>query len=177
MTTICALADTRTGSIVLGSNSRCLLGDTIIPGDKSKWIRTENWALAFTGMTFFINVIEAHRNDLPQSDDPLPIAQFIHKAFLDMKLGEDDGGSVKFRTNGILVRRDGAIFDMDNRLSLASVNADTLWANGRGMEYALGAAHVLKDAKIGPDELVQRCLEAAIAMDSCSPGEALVETF
>ena len=179
MTIICAYRDSKAGKTWLGSNSRALVGDTIISGDLSKWSFYGDWAIAFSGRGITTDVIAADEKQFPKKSDSIhEVVAFIRKSLRAADIGkEDEEGAMDFATSGLIVHSDGRIYDVDGHLSVAPINADALWACGSGMEYALGAAHVLAGHGLSIREIVLKSLEAAISLDSGCPGTPIIEEF
>lgn len=178
MTIICAYRDQKSSRTILGCNSRALVGDTVIPGDRSKWDRYGRWMISFTGRGIMSDTINASRADFPvDSESIFEIVQHIRRLFRDAEIGKEDDGAIDFDTSGLIVSQWGAIYDVDCRLSVDEINPNTLWASGSGMEYALGAAHASAVYDLPPEDLVRAAVEAAIALDSGCPGSPVIEEF
>ncbi|WOI54573.1 hypothetical protein [Parvularcula sp. LCG005] len=178
MTIICAYRDTAAGKTWLGSNSRGLVGDTVLPGDVSKWTIFGDWAFAFSGKGLVTDVILGLEAEFPKTDKNVhAVVALIRKALRDMEIGKEDDGAMDFQTHGLLVHRSGKIYDIDGHLSVAPINEDTLWACGSGMDYALGASHALTAQSISPRDVLKSSIEAAIALDSGCPGTPIIEEF
>lgn len=176
MTIICAYYDTEEQLVYLGSNSRSRRGGTIIPGDSSKWSFYGDWAMATTGGGLPSDLVEARREKFPQSPDAHEVVRFIRKSYEITGFGEKEDGAQDYNCSSILVHSSGKIFDVDGTLSLAEVNPGAFWALGSGMDYALGAAFVAKQRGYAAREMMQLALEAAIEIDTYSPGQPNILT-
>lgn len=178
MTIIAVLLDPDTDRLILGSNSRSLVGDTVMPADRSKWLRFGDWALSFTGSGLLNDAILAADDPFPDGDASVPeVIERLVEAFEARKIGKEDDQGTQFDTAGLLVHRSGRVFDLDDRLSAEEINRGAFWASGSGMEYALGAAHALAGSGLSTADLVSQCVKAAIALDSGCPGDPIVEEF
>ena len=108
MTIVCALFDQDRQRLVLGCNSRALVGDTVLPADRSKWLMVGDWAVAFTGRGLMNDVLENRRADWPEGEtSALAMAQLFFRWFRDADIGKEDEGAMDFDTSGMLVHRDG----------------------------------------------------------------------
>ena len=178
MTIICALYDSSQDQFWLGSNSGSLIGDTILPEHKSKWVRLADWALATTGRGPIPEIFVAERAKFPnQSDDVNQVLHFMRDALEKYQIGEKDDGFQDFGFSGLLVHRTGQYFEFDSKLAITAIPQDILWARGSGMDFALGADHAAKLGNFPPEKRVEFALDAAVALDSACPGEAIVERF
>lgn len=178
MTIICALYDGTERTFWLGCNSGSLVGDTILPEHRTKWLRFANWALAISGRGVAHDAVEAERGKFPnQTEDVAQVMSFIRTAFGKYDIGEMDGGAKDYDVSGLIVHSAGALYDFDNRLSVSRIPEGTMWARGSGMEFALGADLAMKNKGFGPQERLESAVLTAIDLDSGCPGEPIIENF
>lgn len=175
MTILCAI-EQQSGPTLLGSNSRSLVGDTVLASDHSKWLRMGEWAVSFTGRGLLNDMVQTAAADFPVTDSAVAVMAYLRSVFREAEIGKEDDGAMDFDTSGLLVRREGRIYDIDCRLSVEPINRGELWATGSGMEYALGASFALPEDTPGKAR-IRRALEAAITLDSGCPGVPLIEEF
>jgi len=178
MTIICALYDVEARKFWLGCNSGTLVGDTIMPEHRTKWIRFGNWALAIAGRGIAGDVLQAERAKFPnQSEEIVQVIGFVRTAFEKYDIGETADGAMDYSVSGLIAHTSGALYDFDTRLSVSPIPAGAMWARGSGMAFALGADMALKTKGFGPEERVETAILAAIDLDSGCPGEPIVESF
>lgn len=179
MTVICALFDADRQDVWLGCNDGVLFGDTRMPGaKKNKWLQFGNWALGITGSAVVINALERIREHFPVDErSPLTITDFLRAAFDDVELGtrEDDDPSVHYPFSGIMAHGSGRIWDVDGYMVVDEIPPDVLWANGTGMQYALGADFPTAAKNLAPEDRVRQALEASIFYDTNCPGQPIVQ--
>ncbi|MGF1544623.1 MAG: hypothetical protein ACFB00_09015 [Parvularculaceae bacterium] len=178
MTIICAVYDPDAGKFWLGCNSGSLVGDTIIPEHRTKWLRFANWAIAFSGSGVADDALETERGKFPnQATDVHQVTAFIRASFERYDLGEKDDGAKDFGVSGLIAQTGGMLYDVDGRLSLGRIPEGTMWARGSGMDFALGADMAMKTKGFGPQERLETAVLTAIDLDSGCPGEPIVESF
>lgn len=178
MTIVTVVRDRAAGKTWLGSNSRSLVGDAVMPSDRSKWTVIGDWAIALTGAGVMTDILMAAARDFPKrSEDGFAVGAFLRKSLREAEVGKEEDGLWDFDISGLLAHRGGGVFDFDCQISVEPVNEGALWASGSGGKFALGAAHALKDETLSAEELTRRAVETAIALDSGCPGHAIIEEF
>ena len=160
MTVITALYDARENVTWLGSNGRATIGSYVGPSRDNKWFCAEGWAIGITGSGPKVEALEAHVSAFPtDASRPHDILKFMKTAYSDFDIGEMDEGLKRYSGNGLLIYKNGAVWDFDNSFCLTPVEAGVFWARGSGMDIALGAGKALKDFITSPKELTKRVLE------------------
>lgn len=178
MTVVTVLRDEEAGKTWLGCNSRSLVGDSVMPSDRSKWMTIGDWAIALTGAGVMTDILAAAAREFPKrTEDGFVVGAYLRKTLRDAEIGKEEGGLWEYDLSGLFVHKAGGVFDFDCQISVEPVNKGVLWASGSGGKFALGAAHALKDEGLPAEELTRRALETAIALDSGCPGHAIIEEF
>lgn len=178
MTIICALYDAAESKVWLGCNSASLVGETIVPDHRTKWLRFTNWAIAVSGRGVAHDVLEAERAKFPnQTSDIAQVMGFIRTAFGKYELGEMSDGAKDYDVCGLIAHTGGALYAFDTRLALSRIPEGTMWACGSGMDFALGADMAMKSKGYSAQERIETAILAAIDFDSGCPGEVIVESF
>ncbi|MEL7487098.1 MAG: hypothetical protein AAGJ87_07785 [Pseudomonadota bacterium] len=178
MTIICAIYDADARTVLLGCNSGSLIGDTIVPEHRTKWLRMASWAIAVAGRGIANDVLEAERAKFPnQTNDIVQVTSFMRAAYAKYDIGEVDEGAKDYHLGGLIAHAGGALYSLDTRLSITAIPEGAMWACGSGMEFALGADAALKTKGFGAQDRMETALLAAIDLDSGCPGEPLIEKF
>lgn len=178
MTVIAAIFDEAAGRFVLGSNSRSLIGRTVMAADRSKWFRDGDWAYGLTGGGIAGDAIAARRAKFPgDAEDIFAVTAFFRRCLGKLELGETEDGARDYDLSALVAHRSGRLWDVDGTLSVEEINRGAVWANGSGYRFALGAAQVLSAQGASPRAVVEGAIAAAIALDSSCPGEPIIEGF
>ena len=180
MTIICALHDPSAHEIWLGSNDQHTLGDAVPPGTSDPWLQFGDWVIALSGEAVHTDILELEAEKFPAHEThPSHFIKFLKQTYVDYEIGrkEDSWASNSYEVWGLIVHRDGRIWDIDSHLALSAIPAGHLWARGSGMEYALGADYILKSAGAAARDRVERAVSAAIHFDINCPGAVQVKTF
>ena len=178
MTVICAMYDEPAGRFVLGSNSRSLVGRTVMAADRSKWFTDGDWAYGLTGGGIAGDAIVARRAKFPgDAPDIFAVIAFFRRSLAKLELGETEEGARDYDLSALVAHRSGRLWDVDGNLSVEEINRGAVWANGSGYRFALGAAHVLAAGGADARGIVEGAVETAIALDSSCPGTPIIETF
>ena len=101
----------------------------------------------------------------------------MKKAYDGFDIGETDEGLKRYCGSGLIVHKSGAAWDFDNSFCLSDVPSGVFWAQGSGMDIAIGAAEALKSNNPTAEELTRRAVEITVAKDVDCPGEVLVQSF
>ena len=172
MTVICALA-TDTGTFI-GSDTLLVAGSRSIPGIP-KWYCWRNWAIALAGDWRVANILNNNREQLlTKLKDEHDFVERLY-TFLDEKdIGRTTDGDFarNFGQNILLAKKDGSVWDIDCNLSTLECPFNVLVARGTGMEYAIGAAYVLKGK---PETIMKKSIEAAIEFSIDCGGEIWIK--
>ena len=178
MTIICAIYEAEARKFWLGSNSGTLIGDTITPEHRTKWLRFANWAVAISGRGIAHDALEMERAKFPnQSGDVAQVTAFTRPALAKFDIGEMDEGAKDYGVSGLIAHSGGALYSLDTRLAVSRIPEGAMWACGSGMEFALGADMALRTKNFPPRERIETAVFAAIDLDSGCPGEPIVESF
>lgn len=178
MTIIAAIHDTKKNIVWLGANGRATIGSLVAPSIDTKWIAINGWVIGMTGSGPKIEALKAHESECPDdAAHPVEILKFMKNAYGDFDIGETEEGVKKYSGSGLLVHRSGRIWDFDQSFCLTSVPADTFWAQGSGMEIAIGAAQALVPHVADQRLRMHNVIEITIAKDVDCPGEVLVQSF
>ena len=178
MTIICALYDNDAGKFWLGCNSGSLVGDTVIPEHRTKWLRYTNWAIAVAGRGVAHDALEMERAKFPnQTSEISQVTNFIRTAFAKYDIGEMSDGAKDFEVSGLIAHAGGGLYNVDTRLAVSRIPEGAMWACGSGMEFALGADAALKTKGFNAQDRMETAVLAAIDLDSGCPGEPIIESF
>lgn len=182
MTIICAIHDAAKNETWLGCNDRATIGDTPAPGPASKWLKFGDWAIGLSGdECVYVQYLQLSEEKFPaEAKTVLEIFEFLRATYEHYSLGQQKGNdtSNSYGVDGILVHASGRMWDFDNNLALSEVPADCVWGCGSGVDYALGADHVMAAQKsFTARERINNALKAAIALDIGCPGDPLIEAF
>ncbi len=176
MTVICALYDDTKNTVYLGCNSGALIGDVHVPEHKSKWVRFDDWAIAFSGHSRLMGYLQLERSKFPIStDEPHRVISFIRETASKYNLGEMQEGYLSFGCATLLVHKNGTFLDLDHKMTPSEIPSGTLWARGSGMEFALGADDAVKMINYPAEQRIQYAVDAAIKLDSCCPGDTIID--
>ena len=178
MTIICAVYDADARKFLLGCNSGALLGEVVLPEHGTKWLRFANWAIALSGRGVARDAVDMERAKFPnQTSDISQIVSFLRAALLKFDLGETRDGAKDFDISALVAHSGGDLFHLDSRLAVSRIPRGVMWAEGSGMDYALGAEAALKTKGFSPQERLETAVLTAIDLDSGCPGEPIIETF
>ncbi|MEL6360813.1 MAG: hypothetical protein AAFR21_06975 [Pseudomonadota bacterium] len=178
MTIICAVYDADARQVWLGCNSGSLVGDTIMPEHRTKWLRFANWAVAISGRGVASDIIELERAKFPnQSSDVSQVTSFLREAFRKHDLGEMDGGAKDYDISGLIAHSSGDLYHVDTRLAVSTIPQGVMWACGSGMDFALGAENAMKTKGFSAQERLETAVLTAMDLDSGCPGEPIIENF
>lgn len=178
MTILTVIDDPANGRVWLGSNGRATLGNLVGPSIDRKWLALQGWLIGITGAGPKLEALKAHADQFPEGvDHPFMLLKFMKEAYERFDIGETDEGLKRYCGSGILVHKSGAAWDFDNSFCLTDVPSGVFWAQGSGMDIAIGAAEALKPYLTAPEALTRRVLEITTQKDVDCPGEALVQSF
>ena len=178
MTILTVLDDPTNGAVWVGSNGRATLGNLVGPSVDKKWFAREGWLIGITGSGPKLEALSASGDEFPKdAAHPYEIVKFLKKTYDGFDIGETDEGLKRYCGSGILAHRSGAAWDFDNSFCLTEIPSGAFWAQGSGMDIAVGAAEALKPYMSAPKDITQRVLEITIAKDVDCPGEILVQKF
>lgn len=180
MTIICALHDAASNEVWLGSNSQHTLGDIVSPGPSDPWMQFGDWVIALSGEAVHTDILEIEAERFPAHEShPTHFIRFLKQTYQDYEIGrkEDNWASNSYEVWGLIVHRDGRIWDIDSHLALSTIPSGHLWARGSGMEYALGADYALNDQNADARIRVEQAVAAAIHYDINCPGSVQIKKF
>lgn len=178
MSIIAAINDTQNDVVWVGSNGRATLGSLRAPSIDRKWKAINGWLIGITGSGPKLEALEAHANEFPDAAEyPFEVLKFMKSAYDAFDIGDTEEGLKRYCGSGILVSQSGRIWDFDNSFCLTEVESGALWAQGSGMEIALGAAAALSDFVSAPRERIKRAVQITIEKDVDCPGETIVQSF
>ena len=181
MTIICALHDPKENVVWLGCNDRATIGDTPAPASENKWLKFGSWAVGLTcNECVYKQYLQLSADKFPETaENVLEVFDFLRSRYKKYNLGQQKGNdtSTSYGAEGIIVRDNGEIWDFDSHLALSKVPSGRLWGGGSGIDYALGADHIMQGDNAPAQTRIQRAVEAAIALDIGCPGEPIVERF
>ena len=181
MTIICAIHDASLNETWIGCNDLATIGDSPAPGSDSKWLKFGDWAIGVSGdeSVYGQYLLLAQENFPRATSSVLEVFEFMRATYDKYNLGQQKGNdtAMSYGVDGILVHASGKIWDFDYTLALSEVPAGRLWGCGSGVDYALGADHVMAQGDYGPRERVLKAVETAIALDIGCPGKPLIEQF
>lgn len=176
MTVIVAL--NRKDGLVIGYANGMVLGGTPVAGALNPWIRFGNWVLGITGSSAVQSLLAYEMRDY-DSDDVFALIGHFRKLFSEHYIGSkgDDDNVCSYGIYCILANRDGRVWDMTECLSLSEIPTDTLWAQGSGADYAVGADYAIRTlgSDLPDSDRVRLCVEAAINNDIHCVGNPVVE--
>lgn len=172
MTVICALHDSETDSIWLGSDRQAKVGNTIVHEAAEKWSLVGDFAVGLTGSWWVRFVIE----DAMQGCETVwSLPEAVNTALSEHGYApEVKDGEGPWRDQGIIVASnrpgDRGLWILEaGPCVLLPVPIGTFYALGIGMEFALGAAHALREAPA--EQRMRAALEAAIRYSDGCGGE------
>lgn len=175
---LAAINDTKSQVIWVGSNGRATIGSLISPAVDKKWIAINGWLIGITGTGPKIEALKAHENECPDdASHPIEILKFMKNAYGDFDIGESEEGVRKYAGSGLLAHKSGRIWDFDQSFCLSEVPSDQFWAQGSGIDIAIGAAEALIGHVDDLRERMRRVIEITISKDVDCPGEVLVQSF
>ena len=178
MTILAVIDDPQNNVIWVGSNGRATLGNLVGPSVDKKWFAREGWLIGITGSGPKLEALSAMSEDFPKDTaQPFEIVQFMKKTYDGFDIGESDDGLKRYCGSGLLVHKSGAAWDFDNSFCLTEIPSGDFWAQGSGMDIAIGAAEALKPYGLATKELVTRVVEVTTAKDVDCPGEVIVQSF
>ncbi len=172
MTIICALATDE--GVFIGSDTLLIAGSRAIHGIP-KWYCWRNWAIALAGDWRVANIISNNRERLlSKLKDEHDFVERLYTLLDEKDIGRTTDGDFarNFGQNILLAKKDGAVYDVDCNLSTLECPHNVLTARGTGMEYALGASHVLKGK---PETIMRKSIEAAIEFSIDCGGEIWIK--
>jgi len=178
MTILTVVDDATHGVVWVGSNGRATLGNLVGPSVDKKWLALEGWLIGITGSGPKIEALRAHTDKFPQNaQHPFEILKFMKEAYDGFDIGETEEGLKRYCGSGLIVHKSGAAWDFDNSFCLTDVPSGVFWAQGSGMDIAIGASEALNPYLKSAKDLTRRALEITIAKDVDCPGEILVQSF
>ncbi len=178
MTVITAIHDADKGVTWLGSNSRATIGSFVGPSLDKKWFALHDWVLGVTGSGPKLEALQAAVGDFPQqATQPFELLKFLKHAYEAFDIGETEEGLKRYLGGGLLIHKNGGIWDFDNSFCMIGVPAGSFWARGSGMDLAIGAATALKPHVNSFADITRRTLEIVTDIDVDCPGDPLVQTF
>lgn len=172
--TIIAAVQSEDGTWV-GSDTMLSGGDRKIAANCNKWIIYRNWGMGFAGIWRVHNILQAYQVQLLSNlKYPEDFVKRVIKLFNEHEVshaGEPD--NVKnFGQNIILAKKNGPVWHIDTSLSISEMPFDTLWSEGSGSDYGLGASFALKDRPA--EERIRAAVEAASEYCTTCGGEPFV---
>lgn len=178
MSIIAAINDRDKNVVWVGSNGRATLGSLRAPSVDKKWKAMNGWLIGITGSGPKLEALDAHANEFPDTaEHPFEILKFMKSAYEAFDIGDTDEGLKRYCGSGILVAKNGRIWDFDNSFCLTEVTSGAFWAQGSGMEIALGAEAALNDFIPSKRNRLKRAVEITIEKDVDCPGELIVQSF
>ncbi len=178
MSIIVAINDVDANVVWVGSNGRATLGSLRAPSVDHKWKAMNGWLIGITGSGPKLEALDAHAKEFPDTaEHPFEVLRFMKSAYEAFDIGDTEEGLKRYCGSGILISKTGRIWDFDNSFCLTEVESGAFWAQGSGMEIALGAAAALEDYIASPRDRLRRAVEITIAKDVDCPGELIVQSF
>ncbi len=178
MSIIAAINDVEADLVWVGSNGRATLGSLKAPSVDRKWKAMNGWLIGVTGSGPKLEALGAHANEFPDTAEyPFEVLKFMKSAYDAFDIGDTDEGLKRYCGSGLLVNKSGRIWDFDNSFCLTEVENGAFWAQGSGMEIALGAAAALSEFVSSPRERIKRAVQITIEKDVDCPGELIVQSF
>lgn len=181
MTIISALRSAT--STLIGYNDGAELGGSPISGTSTPWIFFGKWALGITGESSVQRLLayklNGYKEDNEKADESY-IINHIADILVEYEIGsKNDTEYVRtFGIYGILAHDNGSIWDVSGCLSLTKIPTGTLWAQGSGADYSLGADYAITklNSDIDDERRMMLCIEAAIDHDIHCVGRAVVKS-
>lgn len=178
MSIIAAVNDVQNNTVWVGSNGRATLGSLRAPSVDKKWKAIDGWLIGITGSGPKLEALDAHVKEFPESaEHPHDVLTFMKSAYGAFDIGENEEGLKRYCGSGILIHKSGRIWDFDNSFCLTAADTGVIWAQGSGMEIAIGAAKALRDFVPDAKEQLRRAVEITIETDVDCPGELIVQSF
>lgn len=176
MTIICALHDPTAAASWVASNDCVTIGDRSLPSSDANWIIRENWALGLAGDGRPFDLLAAEADRLfKKLTNPFELTQRMRAIFEAAGMGDTSNDAAPNYGQHMILANHIATWDIDGLLALSQIEAGQLWARGSGMDYALGAAHTLRDFDLSAKELIEKAVESAIANDLYCPGKVFIQ--
>jgi ATP-dependent protease HslVU (ClpYQ) peptidase subunit len=170
MTVICAARDASGTYLACDLMSRA--GD-VINTVKTKLVLTKRWAVGFSGLSRFRQVVERNAPALDLCETAYDAADAVRLLIIEdgAQRNEGRGEAMSFELEMVLVDcRNGDFFRIFGDCSL--IEADRFTACGSGVETALGAMWAISQrSHVGAHELVELGISAASALSAgCGRG-------
>jgi hypothetical protein len=167
------------GILATGHNDGTSIGDTSLPISESKWVSFGDWMLGISGESAAQAALEHDAGKIDAgTTDPFALCGMLKQRLVDNGIWRKPkrDSVMSFGIFCVLAHRSGLVWDVDNKFTLTAVPEGTLCARGSGMDFALGAAHALRQMRDmpGAEEQVGIATEAAVAHDVYCPGKAVI---
>jgi len=167
------------GILATGHNDGTSIGDTKLPISESKWVSFGDWMLGISGESAAQAAFEHGGGAVDAgTTDAFILCGMLKQILLDNGIWRKPkrDSVMSFGISCVLAHRAGRVWDVDHKFTLTGVPEGTLCARGSGMDFALGAAHALRQMRDVPgvEEQVRIATEAAVAHDVHCPGKAVV---
>lgn len=166
MTVVCAIKDPVRERVIITSDTGASYHGIVMTAG-SKWHLFDGWAFGFAGDMRAQNIAAARLKDVIQGiPGPYNFVQawyaLLKEHDFDLKPAEREAVPNGCQ-DGVLVTCE-QIWSIPSDFSFSEIPGH-FWAEGAGKPFALGAAHVLGDLALEPDEIINRATEAAIRID------------
>lgn len=173
MTIIAAVHDPEEGVTFIGSDT--LVSAAVPLSCKKKWVKAGPWAVGVTGYWRTFQVVKLGKDQIKECADAMAVA-FTLRGLLEADgcTRINDPGPVNFDQRFILASAKG-VWDIDVIFSPSRVDPGKVWAGGSGGEFAFGAAHALEDTMTNKRWVLEKSIEAAIALDLNCGGEIYLD--
>ncbi len=163
----------------LGHNNTVVLDHSPISEDQNPWIYFGNWVLGVTGETYVRQFLDTNVDKLEKEAGSVSeVIRCLAEILIEENLysEDDDNAAPSFNIYCILANNDGRVFDLDSSFSVTKIPNGKAWARGDGIDYVLGADHVIREIKpkLSNEERLKIVTEAAMANDIDCPGKAIM---
>lgn len=173
MTIICAAKGP--DGIWIGSDTECRIGDRRMP-TAPKWAFHNGRAIGISGLHRGVDLAKRYADSLLSDDDAWRASLYLCKLLQEdgWQPDEKEKAIPTYELWGIAILG-GQIYRVAGDCHFSAQPGCTYFAGGSGMDFALGAMLECARSHDEPALLVERGLEAAIALDSGCGGEPWVK--
>lgn len=163
----------------LGHNSTVVLDHSPISEDQNPWIYFGDWVLGVTGERYVRQFLETNIDKLEKGADSVSeVVRCLAEMLIEENLysEDDDSAAPSFNIYCVLANIDGRVYDLDDSFSVTKIPNGKAWARGDGIDYVLGADHVVREIQpeLPNEERLKIVMEAAMANDIDCPGKAII---
>lgn len=167
------------GILATGCNDGTTIGDIVLPVSESKWVSFGDWMLGISGESAAHAALEHGGGAIDAgTTDAFIFCGMLKQILIDNGIWRKPkrDSVMSFGISCVLAHCSGRVWDVDHAFTLTVIPEGMLCARGSGLDFALGAAHALRQMRDvpGAEEQVRIATEAAVTHDIHCPGKAIV---